>query len=953
MTAHITDAVASFRQSYGAEIVVHTHQSVASAGQRITHLAVDPVLSHAWINLTGEPFRPHHAATLMAMRRQEHVAIVSANPRRTLSLICMTINVLLEAPNQRAMILVHDEAAAMALYREIIAFVEKFSHDTAIMPVIVTETTGPMLSERLLIVTYDALHRRILGHHDRAWRAVWQSLAVCGIVDMHTIAGIGMYHLAALLKRMQRIIQHSDTAARVQYMATLVPVSGIEQALDDLAIGNWKVVQANDYAYESTTIEVWYRPDDYVHIAQALAHEVHAQGYSAHLWVRDAVQPLLDPIDVHSNVTSSARLWSAHVLIMVGVADDRWRIAEAIQAGYTAIVIVLGGHPIDRWYAAHPAQLLDVTPPAWPPAALNAYVLTQHLRTAAYEIPLTDTEIRGWYAHELRDRLVERGQLRALPDQRWSVAGDDNVYDDFHMLSAIGLPVLMQLGDMTIDTPFDPTGFERWLAKGSAVPPWYGGLRVVQRNDDDAIVTLQQDVPQRRTMPLRTSVVAIRDSKETTMLARGVLATYGRVLVTESVEGVREIRDGVVKDHTMTQPLESRWSAHAWWIDIPSYVHTDAQTIGWSVVLALPVLSMVTSAAVVPCADLQFGRLYFVDAQPGGNGASEWMFRHVDTVLQMALRIAKEMRNDPLYSQSATNDVAWLELVTPAPVRYTSAQPTVAPVTPDAAPTYAAPESPTYPVIVPGPTVPSDTEATTTHTIVSPTSSPAVSSDRRAWQQNRTRRDRPLIPEVPVPVSPRPTTTNRSPVSIPKPQQPKTEDTRPAAPVAEPTNTAQPPARTTNRRTPTTTSPTARERPARVSSDAPARSRPESSDAPVRPRSEPTSPPRESSSGDNGVPNVNRIMANLRKQIQQKLPNTGTTALPRPNDRQRDEIHRFRTGQRIFCLPYGDGEIVDSFFVEGREFIRVDFPNYGELKIDPSVSLVKVLSDSDSASDDE
>ena len=94
-------------------------------------------------------------------------------------------------------------------------------------------------------------------------------------------------------------------------------------------------------------------------------------------------------------------------------------------------------------------------------------------------------------------------------------------------------------------------------------------------------------------------------------------------------------------------------------------------------------------------------------------------------------------------------------------------------------------------------------------------------------------------------------------------------------------------------------------------------------------------------------------MANLRKQIQQKLPNTGTNTTPRSSDRQRDEIHRFRTGQRIFCLPYGDGEIVDSFFVEGREFIRVDFPNYGELKIDPSVSLVKVLSDSDSASDDE
>lgn len=935
MTAHITDAVASFRQPYGPEMVVHTRQNPASAGQRITHLAVDPVLSHAWINLTGEPFRPHHAATLMAMRRQEHVAIVSANPRRTLSLICMTINVLLESPTRRALLLVHDEVAAMALYREIVAFVEKFSHDTAIMPVIVTETTGPMVSERLLIVTYDALHRRLLGHHDRAWQSVWQSLAICGIVDLHTIAGIGMYHLAALLKRMERVVHQVDGTAHVQYMLTMVPATAIDSALDDLAVGSWKVVNANDYSYEPTSIEIWNRSDDALQVAQELAHDLSMQGFAAHIWARDTLQPMLEPIDAHSNMTSASRLWSAQVLIMVGVADDRWRIAEALQAGYTMIVIVLGIHPLDQWYAQNPAQLLDITPPAWPAAALNAYVLTQHLRAAASEIPLTDDEFRQWYAGELRDRLVERGQLLALPDQRWCVAGDDNVYDDFHMLSAIGLPVLMQLGDMTIDTPFDPTGFERWLAKGSSVPPWYGGMRVVQRNDDDAIVTLQHDVAQRRTMPLRSSVVAIRDSKETVMLARGVLATYGRVLVTESVEGVREIRDGVVKDHTMTQSLESRWSAHAWWIDIPTYVHTDAQTIGWSVILALPVLSMFTTAAAVPCADLQFGRLYFVDAQPGGNGASEWMFRHVDVLLQTALRIANVMQDDVLYTQSATNDVAWLELITPTPVRHTAAQAVVSPAfmvehNDDDASVEAESVAPTYPVVVPGPTPPSNTEVTVQQPIVAPRGSNET-IDRRIVQP-RTRRDRPLIPEVPTPVVQRPNTTNRM---VP-----------PAAkPAPTPSNRANGDARgTTRRESGGGTS---------ASTPTPANS-PKPRDPAVRAAPDATSerPGRETTPNDGGVPNVNRIMANLRKQIQQKLPNTGATTPTRAASvRSQDEIHRFSPGQRIFCLPYGDGEIVDSFFVDGREYIRVDFPNYGELKIDPSVSLVKILSDADDARD--
>lgn len=937
MTAHITDAVANFREPYGPGMVVHAHQHPASAGQRITHLAVDPVLSHAWINLTGEPFRPHHAATLMAMRRQEHVAIVSANPRRTLSLICMTINVLLEAPTRRALLLVHDEVAAMALYREIVAFVEKFSQDTAIMPVIVTDSTGPMVSERLLIVTYDALHRRLLAHHDRAWRAVWQSLAICGIVDLHTIAGIGMYHLGALLKRMQRVVnQYSDTA-HVQYMTTLIPAAAIDSALDDLAIGSWKVVNANDYAYEATSIEVWNRPDDAVQIAQALAHDLSAQGYAAHIWARDTLQPLLEPIDMHSNVTSASRLWSAQVLIMVGVADDRWRIAEAIQSGYTMIVVVLGVHPLDQWYAHHPAPLVDMTPLAWPAASLNAYVLTQHLRAAACEIPLTDDEFRQWYAGELRDRLVEREQLMALPDQRWSIAGDDNVYDDFHMLSAIGLPVLMQLGDMTIDTPFDPTGFERWLAKGSSVPPWYGGLRVIQRNDDDAIVTLQNDVPERRTMPLRSSTVAIRDSKETVMLARGILATYGRVLVTESVEGVREIRDRVVKDHTMTQALESRWSAHAWWIDIPTYVHTDAQTIGWSVILALPALSLFTTSAAVPCADLQFGRLYFVDAQPGGNGASEWMFRNVDALLQTALRIAKVMQHDVLYAKSATNDVAWLELITPAPVRPTAAQavvqpPMIANTAPDDTVVSEDDVPPTYPIVVPGVIPAEPTDVTMPQPVITPPSGGSAVDRRMA--QSRARRERPLIPEVPTPVVPRPSVPSRVIPPTAKPaQSPVVNSPNPT--VRDPASRETPPP--TKAQQPRTPS-------ARVPSDTPPARR---DTAPARDKSAERAT-REPASSDSGVPNVNRIMANLRKQIQQKLPTAGVSAPTRAStSRPQDEIHRFVPGQRIFCLPYGDGEIVESFFVDGREYIRVDFPNYGELKIDPSLSLVKILSEGD------
>jgi hypothetical protein len=51
--------------------------------------------------------------------------------------------------------------------------------------------------------------------------------------------------------------------------------------------------------------------------------------------------------------------------------------------------------------------------------------------------------------------------------------------------------------------------------------------------------------------------------------------------------------------------------------------------------------SMGKSAAAVPCGDTTFRRVYVVDAQPGGSGATEWMFAHLDDVLATAVALAQ------------------------------------------------------------------------------------------------------------------------------------------------------------------------------------------------------------------------------------------------------------------------------------------------------------------------
>lgn len=888
MAKHIDEVIASFRNQYDDDVVCAERDISGQAGQRITHLAVDAAVAHAWVAVTGEPFRPHHATALMSMRRGEAAMLVAAHPRRLLSMLCMLANNLIDIPGSRALLLVADDASAQIVAHEATRLMQAIP-DSDIDVAVVTTQSHDMPRARVIVATYDALHRRLLRFHDRAWRLFWETLRSVGLVDLHMAAGIGMSHIAAMLVRMQRIVNRYSAAHVLQWLATSVPASeGLDAALQSLGVGDWRVIAADDYPSDQVHVEIWHAPEELIAIAHAAVTHVSAAGYTAHLFVRDVERHTVPSLADAQRVTMSAQLLPAHVLVVVGIADERWLLAEAYRAGYHHVLVLLSAHPLDSWYSQVPTRLFDNLQHDWHQTAVNAYVLTQHLRTAAYEWPLQADEVEAWHASELRDRLLDRQQLRALPqDQGWVSAGEDDPYDDFHIGSAIGLPVLMQIGDITLDAPFDPTGFERWLAKGAAVPPWYGGLRVTQRHDDDGSVTLQPDVPQRRTLPLRACDVAIRDTKSTYPLANGITATYGRVVVTERVVGMREIRDDVVRDHRFSTPLESRWSAPAWWVDVPQCSDDAALCIGWSIALVLPVLSMGKSAAVVPCGDTTFRRVYVVDAQPGGNGATEWMFAHLDDVLVTAVALAQTLQADPLLAQLCTLDNEWLRrIVAPRNLAQLSdALPSVLPM--------PAPQRTTAPASAVSTPVQADTH------IEMASSTPAHPND------------------VTAPTHYGVTDSRTSSVSR------RTSGTRPRRGVAKYT----PPARAVPART----------------SDAP---------APPVVRADTSTPPADGGA----VPNVNRIMANIRKRIQQQLPasRAQTSGATRTGTSRSDsDTRRFQPGQRVFCLPYGDGDVIDSELVDGREYIRVEFPTYGELRIDATVNLVRLSEDKSTTHDDE
>lgn len=55
------------------------------------------------------------------------------------------------------------------------------------------------------------------------------------------------------------------------------------------------------------------------------------------------------------------------------------------------------------------------------------------------------------------------------------------------------------------------------------------------------------------------------------------------------------------------------------------------------------------------------------------------------------------------------------------------------------------------------------------------------------------------------------------------------------------------------------------------------------------------------------------------------------------------ESSRFSPGDRVFCVPYGEGVVQKTRIREGRELLLVHFPDLGNLRVDPAVNAVRLI----------
>jgi hypothetical protein len=92
---------------------------------------------------------------------------------------------------------------------------------------------------------------------------------------------------------------------------------------------------------------------------------------------------------------------------------------------------------------------------------------------------------------------------------------------------------------------------------------------------------------------------------------------------------------------------------------------------------------------------------------------------------------------------------------------------------------------------------------------------------------------------------------------------------------------------------------------------------------------------------------VNAMIARMRRLREEReatqRPSTPRTQRPTPTEPV--EL-RFHIGERVQCLPYGIGTVRASSIVDGREQVVIDFPEYGEIEVDPALNLIRPLGSS-------
>jgi DEAD/DEAH box helicase domain-containing protein len=418
----------------------------------------------------------HQAEVLERVRNGRNVVVVTPTASgKTLCYNLPVLNAVLENPDTRALYLFPTKALSQDQLEELHDLGRRLADQFGVFTYDGDTPSDARRAIRqqghIVITNPDMLHTGILPHHTK-WTRLFENLRYIVIDELHMYRGIFGSHLANVLRRLGRIARFYGQSP--QFICSSATIANPEELAKRLLEAQVEVVAA-DGAPSAQKHFVFYNPPvvdrflgirrSYINETYRLAQQFLKRGLQTIVFAntrlhtevlltylrqanpqpparpeaicgyrggylpreRREIEKGLRSGEIRAVVATNALelgidIGSLDVSIMAGypgtIASTWQRAGRAgRRSGTSCAVLVASSRPLDQFIVKHPEYFFGSSPESAHIQPDNLEILVNHLKCAAFELPIRSDEIFGDIdLATLCERLSEAGYLHRSGD---------------------------------------------------------------------------------------------------------------------------------------------------------------------------------------------------------------------------------------------------------------------------------------------------------------------------------------------------------------------------------------------------------------------------------------------------------------------------------------------------------------------------------------------------------
>jgi DEAD/DEAH box helicase domain-containing protein len=446
--------------------------------------SIHPALVEALARRGIRRLYSHQAAAVETLEAGRNAVVVTPTASgKTLCYNLPVLNRMIAEPEARALYLFPTKALAEDQLQEFVGAVEASGHPIRAFTYDgdTPQDARKAIRERANVVftNPDMLHAGILPHHTK-WAKCFENLRFVVIDELHTYRGVYGSHLANVLRRLRRICEFYGSAPR--FVCSSATIANPRELAEALTGESFELIDRSGAPAADKYI-VFYNPPvvnaqlgirrSYLHEARRLAIEFIERGQQTLVfansrlateilltYLRDACErgPLpgssirgyrggylprerreierkLRDGEIRAVVSTNALelgvdIGSLDAVVMAGypgsIASTWQRAGRAgRRQGMSLAVLVASSNPLDQYIVEHPEYFFGQSPEHAHINPDNVEILLNHVKCAAFELPIRDGEMFGAHpAEELCKFLASEAGLLHHSAGSWHWTSD-------------------------------------------------------------------------------------------------------------------------------------------------------------------------------------------------------------------------------------------------------------------------------------------------------------------------------------------------------------------------------------------------------------------------------------------------------------------------------------------------------------------------------------------------